>query len=118
MNTVSKNPKTRLLALYSEFGSWQKVADNLSNGHKINRGMLQQVAYGKRRASNSVLHALGLPLNTVTIPPCKKCGEGHSTKRCTHKKTFDENAADYEAWKVKNARKIGDIVAWAESRTE
>jgi hypothetical protein len=115
---TSKNEKTKLLALYSEFGTWPKVSEKISNGHKIDPSLLRRIAKGQKRAPNSVLAALGFPLNTVAVPPCKKCGEGHPTKRCTHRKTFDEHAADYEAWKIKNAQKLNAIVEWAESRTE
>lgn len=115
---ISENAKSRLLALHSEFSTWLKVSEKISNGHRIDPSLLRRIAKGQKRAPNSVLHALGLPLNSVTVPPCKRCGDAHPTKRCTHKNTFDENAAAYEAWKQKNARKIADIVSWAESRTE
>lgn len=72
------------MGLYQEFRSWQKVANYLSsmNGHTFNKGMLQQVANGKRRAPNSILHVLGLPLNPVPAQPCPKCGNVPLTKRC------------------------------------
>ena len=92
------------------------MAEHLSgrNGHTFNKGMLQQVATGKRKATNHILSVLGLPLRPIPAQPCVKCGTVHITARCTRRPTFEERTTEYERWRAKHLPKIDAIVTWAE----
>ena len=60
--------------------SWQDVALELG----FNVGYIYNVAHKEKQASNKLLHALGLPMRTVEVAPCPKCGQPPLTKhhRC------------------------------------
>jgi hypothetical protein len=57
--------------------SWKAVAGRLG----FNVGYIYNVANGNKRASNRLLHALGLPMRTVAIAVCPDCGELPLAKR-------------------------------------
>jgi len=79
-NDTDRSERVRkiLLDKHSFYGSWAAVAEDIG----MNRGVLCAVANGKRKASNSLLHALGLPPRTVAVEPCAHCGQAHTLKHC------------------------------------
>ena len=58
-------------------GSYKKAAKELG----VNRGTLYATHKGKRRASNALRHALGLPPHTVEVYPLP-CGCAPTGTRC------------------------------------
>lgn len=80
MDDYAKAAIEALQARYLPVRSWRAVAAGLP-GFKA--GNLNHVARGKRAASNALLHALGLPLRAVEVPPCPTCGEAHTVAWCT-----------------------------------
>lgn len=111
---VESDAQKRVSVLVSENGSILAVARKLG----LSQAYLSQIASGKRRASNRYRCALGLKPLTALAPVCAKCGVPHTTKRCTHKNTFEQNASAYDAWLKSKAQKLAEMVKWAESRTE
>jgi hypothetical protein len=77
---TDKEAARRILALYSEFGTWRAVEAETG----VNGGLLWQVAHGKCR-SNKARVAVGLPPLFAVVKPCPDCGHVH--KRL---KTCDE----------------------------
>lgn len=69
--------------LKTELGTWQAVSKALGG---INRGLLYDIANGKKPAPNSILKALGLPLKHMLAPVCPVCGIVHVSKRCPTKR--------------------------------
>lgn len=68
--------QTALLNLKKRFKTWDGVADHLG----LNKGLLHQVATGKRH-SPTVYHALDLAV-PVAVQPCP-CGQVHTRGTCT-----------------------------------
>lgn len=73
----SKSAPEILISLKDELGGWRHVEKHLG----INRGYLSAIAHGKRKPSNKVLLALGLPLQHVEVTPCARCGQLHAFQR-------------------------------------
>ncbi len=84
-----RTPAEALLKLHRTARSWSIVAHDLDE----NRGQLNAIAHGTRRAPNRVIIKLNqalrlkLPLNLVPAAPCLYCGEVHlrKSKRCPNK---------------------------------
>lgn len=78
-----------ILTRRAELGglSWQKFGREIG----VSGAMLNAVARGKKKPSAKVLRAFGFPVPRVVAVPdgygvgecCAKCGEVHTTKRCT-----------------------------------
>jgi len=77
----AKTPKNSRRAGRQSEHSWKAVASGLG----FNVGYIYRVAHGKR-ASNRLLHALGLPMRTVPVVVCPLCGEPPLAKhhRCAN----------------------------------
>lgn len=69
-------PKVRRAGRQSAH-SWTVVADGLG----FNTGYIYRVAKDDKRASNKLLHALGLPMRTVAVSVCPHCGLAPLAKR-------------------------------------
>lgn len=94
----------------------EKGLRSLASELGMNPGYLSRVMRGQRQASNRLRLALGLPPRTALAPVCGKCGVVHTTKRCTHKPTFEQREAEYDRWRAHNLERIEAIVQWAEQR--
>lgn len=94
--------------------TWRNMA-KMEFGNRVSAGTLNRIAndtdYEPKRPD--IRRALGLP-SYVPMPVCPKHGIAHDGK-CPPK-TFEDNAAAYDAWLIRNARKLAKRVAWAESR--
>lgn len=98
---------------YRENGrSWTRAARALG----VSRGTLIRVANGYEPKAPKIRRTLGLH-EFILIAPCKKCGQAHVSKRCTKSKSFDDNAAAYDAWLASEAtqKKLADMLRWAET---
>lgn len=77
--------KERLNRLYSDLGTWKKVAEEIG---ELSPAYWQQVAVGKReitlRGVNALRRADGLPplADLVEVAPCPDCGMVHVIGRC------------------------------------
>lgn len=80
MTELTITAKSALETRYRAIGSWRVVAAGLPGFPK---GYLNQVANGKRKPSNALLRALGLPVQAVSVPPCPTCGGAHTVGWCT-----------------------------------
>jgi hypothetical protein len=70
--------KEKIDAILIRFdGSYLKAAKELG----VNRGTLYAVHKGKRKASNTLRHALGLPHRAIMVDPLP-CGHAPAGKRC------------------------------------
>jgi hypothetical protein len=98
-----KNAREALWQLKGK-GKWTELSialDKLS-GQKFAPAYLHQVAHGKRRASDPLLKALGLPLNAVPVQPCAQCGELHDFLKTCPKKLRERHAQKMRPWKHLN----------------
>lgn len=50
------------------------------------------------------------------VAVCARCGEAHRAARCTRRKTWAENVAEYSEWKARVAYRLNAIVAWADTK--
>lgn len=111
--TTRDNQKSKIMGYRASGMTWSAIAQILD----VKPGTLCRWAKnGWEPKDNAIRSKLGLPPKLVLYPPCKRCGQAHATKRCTHKPTFDEQASKYEAWKVRNQDKLSALVAWAEGK--
>lgn len=102
----------RLSTRIRQVGGLRRLAVAISE----NAGYLSQVASGRRRACNRLRLKLGLQPRRVLTDACRKCGDAHTSRRCTRRPTFDELAARYDAWAAKHRAKHEEWVRWAELR--
>ena len=116
------------------YSSWAAVSEELGG---VNKGYLNSVARGRKRASNALLIALGLPPRDAVISVCQKCGKPHEMlKKCGPRKskkqlkpqvslywdrdkplTIGVPSADCESWLTANAAELFRRVKWAEWQT-
>ncbi len=98
--------------------SWRQLGSELG----FPGDYLRQVTLGRRKASIKLLQALNIKPDAIMaiVNPCKKCGQVHQAKRCTHKKTFEENAKEYDEWLAnpETKRKLAELLEWAEKCTK
>jgi hypothetical protein len=79
-----QTPADALLSMYRRLKKWQAVADQLHE----NKGLVNAVAHGKRKAPNHLIISLNkalrlrLPLNEVPATPCRHCGLVHVRRSC------------------------------------
>lgn len=99
----------RLWALYLHTRSWRAVAAKFG----VSGAMAFRVAHGHEPKDARIRRAFGMP-EFAPAPCCQRCGVPHVSKRCTRRPTFDERAAQYDAWLARNADRLRRIVAWAE----
>lgn len=85
----------------------------ISKKYGVSHSAVQRVLAGIEPKNNRIRTAFGLPCHSP-MPVCPKHGIAHDGK-CPPK-TFEDNAAAYDAWLIRNARKLAKRVAWAESR--
>ena len=74
----ASTPKNERRAGRQSAHSWSTVAGDLG----FNVGYIYRVARGEKRASNKLLHALGLPMRTAPAPVCPRHGVVHVSRRC------------------------------------
>lgn len=121
---AQERAKKSILTRYAKSGlghakrSWRRVATDLG----VNAGYLRNVVSGKRKASIRLLKALNIKPDQVVViaSPCRRCGDVHTTKRCTLKrkpKTFEDHAREYDEWlrdPVTQAQLVA-MLEWAET---
>ena len=90
--------------------AWDKIWESVP-GVKI--GTLKRIAFDDKYTPQraDIRTALGLPV-TAPAPVCPRHGIFHKG-RCP-KRTFEENAAEYDRWRAANADRIAAILEWAE----
>lgn len=77
----------------------------------LNAGLVSAIRRGKRQASRRVLAALGIAYAEEALAPvCRVHGVAHG-KQCRQRKTFEQNAAEYETWLKRNAAALAKRVA-------
>lgn len=74
----AQTPKNARRAGRQSEHSWKAVATGLG----FNVGYIYSVANSRKRASNRLLHALGLPMRTAPAPVCPRHGVVHVSRRC------------------------------------
>lgn len=89
---------------------WRKIAEFFPG---VPAGTLCAIAKGRDPKSPAIRAALGLPA-FASAPVCPVHGVVHPG-RCP-RKTFEQRAGDYDAWKTRNMPKLLAIVAWAEGQ--
>lgn len=91
--TVNRKAVALLRAKYKTEKSWSAVGKIL----KLNKGLVNAVARGVKKAPPKVLRALGLPVTTnVLAQVCPECGEAHiRTARCPKKKKLPRHLIDW-----------------------
>lgn len=94
---------------YARLKTWKAVGAEKG----VTGGMAFRVAHGYDPKSPAIRSALGLPAY-ASAPVCPVHGVVHQG-RCP-RKTFEQRAADYDAWKTRNMPKLLAIVAWAEGK--
>lgn len=98
---TKRKPKTarEVLLKLKGRGSWRALVATIeqTSGVRVNPGYLSAIAAGHRRASNTVLRAIGLPLNAVPVKPCARCGELHDFKKTCPKRLHA--APRVKAWR-------------------
>lgn len=122
---------TKKRAYYS---SWAAVSEELGG---VNKGYLNSVARGKKRASNALLIALKLPPRDAVVPVCQKCGKPHEMlKKCGPRKargksnpqvslywrkdkplSLGQYVSELSDWLSANAAELARRVKWAEWQT-
>lgn len=90
--------------------TWRQIAAHFDG---VPAGTLCAIAKGRDPKSPAIRAALGLPAY-ASAPVCPVHGVVHQG-RCP-RKTFEQRAADYDAWKTRNMPKLLAIVAWAEGQ--
>ena len=91
-------------------GSWRKLAWEF-NG-QVSISTLRRIIDGDYIPKRpETIRALHLPL-TAPVPVCPRHGVAHKG-RCP-KRTFEENAAEYDCWRAANAGRIKAILEWDE----
>lgn len=114
-NGAEITPQALLLQKHDS-SSWSKLGKELG----VNKGLLNAVANGKRRAPNSLIakmnkiYRLHLKFNMVPVPPCRKCGEGHPARRCTRRPTFEDRCEDYKRWLSQQRANFESLLVWAD----
>ena len=106
--------KRRLRSRIAAEGGLRRLAVAISE----NAGYLSQVARGRRKACNRLRLKLGLQPRRVMADACPKCGQVHTSRRCTRRPTPDERAAQYDEWLNKVQARIMEIVEWASRSTK
>ena len=90
--------------------TYQDVADILTAriGIRVTRATVWRFLHEELEPERPALRAaLGLPV-TAPAPVCPRHGVAHKG-RCP-KRTFEENAAEYDRWRAANAGRIAAIV--------
>jgi DNA-binding XRE family transcriptional regulator len=102
--------------VYRENGkSWTKAARHIG----VSRGTLIRVSKGYEPKEKHIRQQLGLTVFAVVIA-CEKCGQAHVSKRCTKRKTFEDNCREYDAWLAnpKTQQQLQKMLEWAETPIE
>lgn len=101
--------RSRLTAARATGMTWRKIAEFFPG---VPAATLCAIAkHNRDPKSPAIRSALGLPAY-ASAPVCPVHGVVHQG-RCP-RKTFEQRAADYDAWKTRNMPKLLAIVAWAE----
>lgn len=75
----SSTLKSKISRLYRKLGTWEDVGNELG----ITGGMAYRIANDEYEPHDAhIRERLGLPVLALT-PVCAKCGQVHTTKRCT-----------------------------------
>lgn len=103
--------RSRLTSARATGMTWRQIAAHFDG---VPAGTLCAIAKGRDPKSPAIRSALGLPAY-ASAPVCPVHGVVHAG-RCPRRKTFEQNAAEYQAWKARNLPKLLKIVAWAEGK--
>lgn len=95
--------------------SWRSIARLFVN---VKPGTLCRIAHDADYEPKDPLvrSRLGLPEfpKQIMAPACPKCGEAHTTKRCTRKPTFEDRCNEYIDWLIKQRNNIANLITWAD----
>lgn len=105
--------RARLIAARATEMPWRKIAEFFPG---VPAGTLCAIAKGRDPKSPAIRAALGLPAYASALV-CPVHGVVHAG-RCPRRasRTFEQNAADYQAWRAANLPKLLEIVVWAEGK--